>query len=326
MTRINIPAPSQDGLSHYLQRIHRYPLLGADVERELAVRRREQGDAEAGQLLAQSYLRLVVKVAVGYKGYNVPLSDLIAEGNIGLMQAIERFDPERGFRLSTYAVWWIRAAIHDYLLRWVSSVRIGTSASQKKLFFNLRRMAAARTVPGETTLSSEAVAEIARELNVKEADVLTMNERLKGDTYSLNTPTGEDGDTEFQDLLVDDAPLPEAVVADAEELSRRREFLTEAMGALKDRERDILTERRLRERPMTLEELGDRYGVTRERIRQIEFRALEKVKIAMTRSMSAARADCLRARERVAMEGLDALPGMFSLSRREAERSELEPA
>lgn len=326
MTRINISAPSEDGLSRYLQRIHKYPLLEADVEHELAVRRREHDDAEAGQLLAESYLRLVVKVAIGYKGYNVPLTDLIAEGNIGLMQAIERFDPERGVRLSTYAVWWIRAAIHDYLLRWVSSVRIGTSASQKKLFFNLRRMAAARTKPGETTLSPEAVAEIARELNVKEADVLTMNERLKGDTYSLNTPTGEDGDTEFQDLLIDDAPLPETVVADAQELTKRREFLTEAMGTLKDRERDILTERRLRERPMTLEELGDRYGVTRERIRQIEFRALEKVKIAMTRSMTAAQSDCLRAREHVVMEGLDALPGMFSPSGREPERSELEPA
>lgn len=326
MTRINISAPSEDGLSRYLQRIHKYPLLEADVEHELAVRRREHDDAEAGQLLAESYLRLVVKVAIGYKGYNVPLTDLIAEGNIGLMQAIERFDPERGVRLSTYAVWWIRAAIHDYLLRWVSSVRIGTSASQKKLFFNLRRMAAARTVPGETTLSSEAVAEIARELNVKEADVLTMNERLKGDTYSLNTPTGEDGNTEFQDLLVDGSPLPETVVADAEELAKRREFLTEAMDTLKDRERDILIERRLRERPMTLEQLGDRYGVTRERIRQIEFRALEKVKVAMTRSMTAAQADCLQARERVAMEGLDALPGVFSPSRAREEQSELEPA
>lgn len=322
MTRFNVSASGEDGLSRYLQKIHKYPLLEAEIEHDLAVRWRDHGDKDAARRLAEAYLRLVVKVAVGYRGYNVPLNDLIAEGNIGLMQAIERFDPDKGVRLSTYAVWWIRAAIHDYLLRWVSVVRIGTSASQKKLFFNLRRMAAERTEPGDTTLSADAVAEIARELDVKEADVLAMNERLKGDTFSLNMTAGEEGDVEFQDLLVDDAPLPETVVAERQEMALRREFLSAAMKTLNERERDILTERRLREQPMTLEELGARYGVTRERIRQIEFRALDKVKIAMSRAAKSDQVECEAARERVAMDGLCALPGLAPPRKERA----LEPA
>ena len=272
-----------ESLSLYLNEIRNFPMLEAEDEHQLAVRLRDHGDTAAAQRLAEAYLRLVVSIAKKYRGYGLPLGDLIAEGNVGLMEAIARFDPERGARLATYAPWWIRAAIHDYVMRSVSVVRMGTSAPQKKLFFNLRRLAAEHSGPEEVMLSPETARKIARQLGVKETDVVEMNQRLRSTTLSLNAQKGEETDLEFQDLLIDGKPLPETVVADAEEYRQRQDMLVDALDTLTERERDILTERRLREDPLTLEELGQRYGVTRERIRQIEFKAFEKVQGEMIR-------------------------------------------
>ena len=277
------PTPTE-GLSLYLKEIRHYAFLEPEEERELAIRWRDHRDDSAARRLAEGYLRLVVAIARKYVGYGLPLTDLISEGNVGLMEAIKRFDPEKGARLGTYAPWWIRASIHDYLMRTISPVRMGTSAPQKKLFFNLRRLAAEQTAPGETDLSPDAVRKIAKQLDVKESDVVEMNQRLRTKAHSLNAPKGEDTEQEFQDFLVDDAPLPETIVADREEYELRHDMLLDALGTLSDRERDILTERRLKDESKTLEELGQRYGVTRERIRQIEMKAFAKVQEQMVRN------------------------------------------
>jgi RNA polymerase sigma-32 factor len=271
-------------LTHYLRRIDRYPLLDAETERELARRCRDDDDDAAAQLLANSYLRLVVKIAKGFLGYKLPLADLVSEGNVGLMQAIRRFDPEQGFRLSTYAPWWIRAAIQEYVLRSQSLVRMGTTAAQKKLFFNLRRLKAAHEVLGDGDLAPETVAAIAHELAVEENEVVEMNRRLVGGTHSLNAPTREGADTDFQDLLVDQSADHESVIADAEEMEQRRHLMTEALAILNDRERHILTERRLKDDPPTLETLSGQYGVSRERVRQIEVQAFNKLCKAVNRA------------------------------------------
>ena len=280
----SVPYLPESQLSLYLRQINRFPLLDADVEENFARRYRDLGDDEAGWRLANSYLRLVVKIAKRYSGYGLPLSDIISEGNVGLMQAIQRFDPDQGYRLSTYAPWWIRAAIQEFVLRSESMVRMGTTAAQKKLFFNLRRLKAAHEQLDDRDLPSETVTAIASRLGVHEAEVIEMNRRLVGGTCSLNALTHDGADTEFQDLLEDGGDNQETVLADAQELAQRRQMLGEAIKILNDRERDILTARRLTEEPPTLEVLGRRYGISRERVRQIEVQALEKIRKAIGHS------------------------------------------
>ena len=250
----------------------------------LAKRWRNSQDAEAAAMLVNSHLRLVAKVAMGYRGYGLPVSDLISEGNVGLMQGVDRFEPERGFRLATYAVWWIRASIHDYILRSWSLVKIGTTAGQKKLFFNLRRMKSRMEAFADGDLKPEALAKIAADLGVTEDEVVSMNGRMAmgGDT-SLNAPLGEQREGEWQDWLVDPDPLQDERVGDAQETEFRRELLEEAMQALNERDKHILAERRLAERPKTLEELAQIYDLSRERIRQIEVAAFEKLRKAMVK-------------------------------------------
>jgi len=269
-------SPDQN-LSRYLQRIRRYPLLEADNERELAERWRDSQDAEAAHLLASSHLRLVAKIAMGYRGYGLPLEDLIAEGNVGMMQAIRRFDPDRGFRLATYAMWWIRAAIQEYILHSWSLVKIGTTAAQKKLFFNLRKIKSELKAFDEGTLTPEHVTGIAARLDVPESEVIAMNGRLSGPDQSLNAPLREDGDGEWQDWLTADGISQETHVAQSQELGQRREMLAKAMKNLSDRERHIIAERRLKDTPSTLQHLSQHYGISRERVRQIEVRAFEKL-------------------------------------------------
>ncbi len=273
--------PAGNELSRYMREAHEYPLLDAETEWRLARRWRDHGDQAAADRLAHAYLRLVVKIARGFSGYNAPLADLISEGNVGLMQAIHRLDPDQGFRLSTYAPWWIRAAIQDYVLRSASLVRMGTTAAQKKLFFNLRRMKAARRELSDGDLAPETITEIAETLKVPENEVIEMNRRLIGGTHSLNAPSNAESESEFQDLLVDEADDPEQLVAEAEERTERRRLMSKALGVLNDRERRILTERRLSDDPPTLEALGDHYGISRERVRQIEVRAFEKLQKAV---------------------------------------------
>ena len=278
----NLPTLSPDGsLSQYLQEIRKFPMLEANEEYMLAKAWTEHDDREAAHKLVTSHLRLVAKIAMGYRGYGLPVADLIAEGNVGMMQAVKRFDPERGFRLATYAMWWIRAAIQEYILRSWSLVKIGTTAAQKKLFFNLRRLKGKIQAVEEGDMRPEQVTRIAEELDVSETDVVSMNRRLTAHDHSLNAPLKADADGEWQDWLVDDAPDQETVTAEKEELSLRREMLGTAMKDLNERERHILTERRLKDPPVTLEELSKEYGVSRERIRQIEVRAFEKLQKAM---------------------------------------------
>jgi RNA polymerase sigma-32 factor len=272
--------PSVDGgLARYLREIRKFPMLGQEEEYMLAKRWREHGDPEAAQRLVTSHLRLVAKIATGYRGYGLPLADLIAEGNLGMMQAVKRYDPERGFRLATYAMWWIRASIHEYILHSWSLVKLGTTAAQKKLFFNLRRIKGRIQAIEEGDLSPENVAKIATELQVPEADVIDMNRRLAGADHSLNAPVRGDneGGGEWQDWLEDEAADQEETLGEVEELGLRRDLLTAAMAHLTPRERDILTERRLRDEPTTLEDLAQKYGVSRERVRQIEVRAFDKL-------------------------------------------------
>ncbi|RMB11839.1 RNA polymerase sigma factor RpoH [Eilatimonas milleporae] len=278
----NLPTLSPDGsLSQYLQEIRKFPMLEANEEYMLAKAWTEHDDREAAHKLVTSHLRLVAKIAMGYRGYGLPVADLIAEGNVGMMQAVKRFDPERGFRLATYAMWWIRAAIQEYILRSWSLVKIGTTAAQKKLFFNLRRLKGKIQAVEEGDMRPEQVTRIAEELDVSETDVVSMNRRLTAHDHSLNAPLKADADGEWQDWLVDDAPDQETVTAEKEELGLRREMLGTAMKDLNERERHILTERRLKDPPVTLEELSKEYGVSRERIRQIEVRAFEKLQKAM---------------------------------------------
>ena len=264
-------------LSRYLQRIRTIPMLSPDEENDLARRWVENGDTVAADRLVTSHLRLVAKIAMGYRGYGLPLGELISEGNVGMMQAVKRFDPDRGFRLATYAIWWIRAAIQEYILHSWSLVKIGTTAAQKKLFFNLRRLKGQMQAIDEGDLSAEHVSRIATQLNVAEIEVVQMNRRMATPDMSLNAPLRDQGQGEWQDWLVDPDDDQEVRVAEVEELSSRRDLLAGALGTLSEREREIIYERRLRETPLTLEHLSQRYGISRERVRQIEVRAFEKL-------------------------------------------------
>ena len=287
--RSNVPATipalgSEAGLNRYLAEIKKFPLLQPEQEFMLAKRFQEHGDTDAAAQLVTSHLRLVAKIAMGYRGYGLPTSELISEGNIGLMQGVKKFEPDRGFRLATYAMWWIRASIQEYILRSWSLVKMGTTAAQKKLFFNLRRMKSKLDAFEDGDLKPEDVTKIATDLGVAEHDVVSMNRRMAmgGDT-SLNVPMREDGEGQWQDWLQDDAPLQDKIVADQQEADVRHTMLVDAMDDLNDREKHILTERRLTDDPKTLEELSQVYGVSRERVRQIEVRAFEKLQKAMMR-------------------------------------------
>jgi len=280
-----VPALGSDAsLNRYLAEIRKFPLLTPEQEYMLAKRYQEHGDPEAAAQLVTSHLRLVAKIAMGYRGYGLPVSELISEGNIGLMQGVKKFEPDRGFRLATYAMWWIRASIQEFILRSWSLVKMGTTAAQKKLFFNLRRMKNNIEAFEDGDLHPEDVAKIATDLGVSEEDVVSMNRRMAmgGDT-SLNVPMREDGEGQWQDWLADDNPLQDERVAEAEERDIRHDLLVKALDSLNDREKHILTERRLAEEPKTLEELSQVYGVSRERVRQIEVRAFEKLQKAMMR-------------------------------------------
>jgi RNA polymerase sigma-32 factor len=272
---------SEGALARYLQEIRRFPMLAADEEYMLAKRWREHNDPEAAHRLVTSHLRLVAKIAMGYRGYGLPLSELISEGNVGMMQAVKRFDPDRGFRLATYAMWWIRASMQEYILHSWSLVKIGTTAAQKKLFFNLRRLKGQIQAIEEGDMTPEHVAKIAQELDVPESDVVSMNRRLMAPDNSLNAPLRADGEGEWQDWLVDDEASQESKLSDRQELGLRRDLLKTAMSHLTERERDILQERRLKENPTTLEDLSAKYGISRERVRQIEVRAFEKLQKAI---------------------------------------------
>jgi RNA polymerase sigma-32 factor len=268
---------SESNLSRYLQEIRRFPMLSPEEEYMLGKSWREHGDIDAAHKLVTSHLRLVAKIAMGYRGYGLPLSELISEGNVGMMQAVKRFEPDRGFRLATYAMWWIRAAIQEYILHSWSLVKMGTTAAQKKLFFNLRKLKGQMRAIDEGDLSPEQVNKIATTLDVPEADVISMNRRLGSPDHSLNAPLRQDGDGEWQDWLVDESDNQEIRLAENEELGKRKHLLKDAMGALNDRERRILTARRLQDEPITLEDLSQEYGISRERVRQIEVRAFEKL-------------------------------------------------
>ncbi|MFM9852428.1 MAG: RNA polymerase sigma factor RpoH [Sphingomonadaceae bacterium] len=285
--RTNVPATipalgSEDGLNRYLSEIRKFPLLTPEEEYMLAKRFQEHQDPEAAAKLVTSHLRLVAKIAMGYRGYGLPVSELISEGNIGLMQGVKKFEPDRGFRLATYAMWWIKASMQEFILRSWSLVKMGTTAAQKKLFFNLRRMKSNLEAFEDGDLRPEDVKKIAKDLGVTEAEVVSMNRRMSngGDT-SLNVSFNEDGEGQWQDTLVDDGPLQDEAYADAEERLVRRGMLVEALQALNEREQHILTERRLIEEPKTLEELSQVHGVSRERVRQIEVRAFDKLQKAM---------------------------------------------
>ncbi len=278
-----LPAPTDEGgLAAYLQKIRQFPILSAEEEYMLAKRWREYADQEAAHRLITSHLRLVAKIAMGYRGYGLPISEIISEGNVGLMQAVKRFEPDKGFRLATYAMWWIKAAIQEYILRSWSLVKIGTTAAQKKLFFNLRKLKSQINALDSGDMKPEEVREIAERLGVSEEDVISMNRRLAGDA-SLNAPLRSDVEDsgEWQDWLVDEHANQEEELAEREEFEQRMRMLREAMEALNERERRIFEARRLREPPLTLEELSQEFGVSRERIRQIEVRAFEKVQQAM---------------------------------------------
>jgi RNA polymerase sigma-32 factor len=278
-TYTNLPAPSpEQGLNRYMQEIRKFPLLEPEEEYMLAKRWVDHQDSQAAHKMVTSHLRLAAKIAMGYRGYGLPQAEVISEANVGLMQAVKRFDPEKGFRLATYAMWWIRASIQEYILRSWSLVKLGTTSAQKKLFFNLRKAKAKVGALEEGDLRPENVARIATDLNVTEAEVIDMNRRLSGGDASLNATIGSDGDgsTQWQDWLEDEDSDQAADYAERDELDARRELLMQAMGALNEREKDILVQRRLADTPVTLEELSESYGVSRERIRQIEVRAFEK--------------------------------------------------
>jgi RNA polymerase sigma-32 factor len=271
---------SEGGLQRYLQEIRQFPMLQPEEEFMLAKRWREHNDREAAHKLVTSHLRLVAKIAMGYRGYGLPIGEVISEGNVGLMQAVKRFEPDKGFRLATYAMWWIKASIQEFILRSWSLVKMGTTASQKKLFFNLRKVKGQIQALEEGDLRPDQVAEIARRLGVPSEDVVSMNRRLSGDA-SLNAPVRIDAEGEWQDWLVDETDDQEQVLAQGEEASMRHDMLTEAIEKLNDRERRVFEARRLRDDPVTLEDLSQEFGVSRERIRQIEVRAFEKVQKAV---------------------------------------------
>ena len=271
----------EGNLQRYLNEIRSFPMLTADEEYMLARSFSEHGDVQAAHKMVTSHLRLVAKIAMGYRGYGLPLNEMISEGNVGLMQAVKRFDPERGFRLATYAMWWIRASIQEYILRSWSLVKIGTTAAQKKLFFNLRKLKGRLEAIEEGDLAPETVKKISEELSVPENDVVSMNRRLAGSDHSLNAPLRAENDGEWMDWLVDDTDSQEAVIAENDELTKRRVLLQDALMTLKERERYILTERRLKDEPTTLEDLSQVFGISRERVRQIEVRAFEKLQKAI---------------------------------------------
>jgi RNA polymerase sigma-32 factor len=277
---LTVPAEGSS-LSRYLEEIRRFPMLEPEEEFVLAKNWQEHGDVEAAHRLVTSHLRLVAKIAMGYRGYGLPLNEIISEGNVGLMQAVKRFDPDRGFRLATYAMWWIRAAIQEYILHSWSLVKMGTTAAQKKLFFNLRKLKGQMQAIDEGDLQPETVKAIAERLDVTESDVVEMNRRLEGADHSLNVPLRSDSETQWQDWLVDDAASQETTIADADEFDHRMSLLHRAMAVLNERERHILSERRLKDEPTTLEELSAHYGISRERVRQIEVRAFEKLQRAI---------------------------------------------
>ncbi|PLR27971.1 RNA polymerase sigma factor RpoH [Caulobacter zeae] len=270
------------GLSRYLTEIRKFPMLAKDEEFMLAQRWKEHQDSDAAHKMVTSHLRLVAKIAMGYRGYGLPIGEVISEGNVGLMQAVKKFEPEKGFRLATYAMWWIRASIQEYILRSWSLVKMGTTAAQKKLFFNLRKAKSQISAFEEGDLRPEQVSAIATKLGVLDSEVISMNRRLSGPDASLNAPLRADGESEWQDWLADDEQVSqETMVAENEEKSLRMTLLEEAMVELTDRERHILTERRLKDDPTTLEDLAAQYGVSRERVRQIEVRAFEKLQKSM---------------------------------------------
>jgi len=284
----NLPAvPTLGGeqsLNRYLSEIRKFPVLAPEQEYMLAKRYKEHEDPEAAAHLVTSHLRLVAKIAMGYRGYGLPVSELISEGNIGLMQGVKKFEPDRGFRLATYAMWWIKASIQEFILRSWSLVKMGTTAAQKKLFFNLRRMKKNLDAYEDTDLHPDDVTKIATTLGVSETEVVNMNRRMMmGGDASLNVSLREEGEGQWMDILQDENPLQDEIVAEAEEKTVRHDMLVEAMDSLNDRERDILTERRLTDDPKTLEELSQVYKVSRERVRQIEVRAFEKLQKAMNR-------------------------------------------
>ena len=274
----NLPAlSSENGINKYLQEIRKFPMLEPEEEYMLGKAWKEHGDTDAAQRLITSHLRLVAKIAMGYRGYGLPTNEIISEGNVGLMQAVKRFEPEKGFRLSTYAMWWIRAAIQEYVLRSWSLVKMGTTAAQKKLFFNLRKIKGQIEAIEEGDLHPENVTKIATRLNVSEEEVVNMNRRLAAHDHSLNAPLKADSEGEWQDFLVDEETDQETLLANQEELADRRGMLSAAMDKLNEREKHIFTERKLIDDPSTLEELSQHYGISRERVRQIEVRAFEKV-------------------------------------------------
>jgi len=280
----NLPAPSpEQGLSRYLQEIRKFPMLEPEQEYMLAKRWVDHQDTEAAHQMVTSHLRLAAKIAMGYRGYGLPQAEVISEANVGLMQAVKRFDPEKGFRLATYAMWWIRASIQEYILRSWSLVKLGTTSAQKKLFFNLRKAKARIGALEDGDMRPENVKRIATDLGVTEAEVVSMNRRLSGGDASLNAMVGSEGDsaTQWQDWLEDEDADQAGDYEAQDELEVRRELLTKAMDVLNDREKDILTQRRLNEPSVTLEELSGQYGVSRERIRQIEVRAFEKIQKRM---------------------------------------------
>ncbi|MGB7947448.1 MAG: RNA polymerase sigma factor RpoH [Candidatus Binatia bacterium] len=291
MTTFSLPAVRADGgLTQYFQDIWKFPILPGDEEQMLAVRWRDHGDVDAAHKLVTSHLRLVAKIAMGYRGYGLPVADLISEGNIGLMKAVKKFEPERGFRLSTYAMWWIRAAITEYILRSWSLVKTGTLSAQKKLFFGLGRIKRQLNILEDGELDPDQARLVAENLDVSEKDVIQMDRRLSSRDLSLNAPRSHaDGEgAEFQDSLVDESPSPESLTADREETSYRVGLLQKAMEQLDERERHIISERRLSDDPVTLEELGRIYGISRERIRQLEERAFKKIRVAVQEMTAAA--------------------------------------
>jgi len=285
-----IPVAPEGNLTRYLQEIRKFPMLSSEEEIALARRWRDEGDLEAAHKLVTSHLRLVAKIAMGYRGYGLPVGELISEGNVGMMQAVKRFDPDRGFRLATYAMWWIRAAIQEYILHSWSLVKMGTTAAQKKLFFNLRRLKGQMQAIEDGDLKPEQVAKIARALDVPEQDVVSMNRRLAAPDHSLNAPVRAESEGEWQDWLVDDSESQEDRLAEAEDMGQRKALLEKALATLNERERHIFIERRLKDEPTTLEDLSQQYGISRERVRQIEVRAFEKVQKSMKAQLAERRA------------------------------------
>jgi RNA polymerase sigma-32 factor len=283
MSSRGLPALSSDsGLSRYLTEIRKFPLLTPEEEYMFAKRLKEHGDSEAARRLVTSHLRLVAKIAMGYRGYGLPIAEIVSEGNVGLMQAVKRFEPDKGFRLATYAMWWIRASIQEYVLRSWSMVKLGTTAAQKKLFFNLRKAKSNIGAIEEGDLTHAHTVKLADQLGVTEREVTDMNRRLSGPDSSLNAPLRSESESEWQDWLADDTMDQETRLAEREELGDRHDLLSNAMSGLTERERDIIQARRLQDDPATLEELSQKFGVSRERVRQIEVRAFEKLQKAMS--------------------------------------------